>query len=81
MPLLAVGLYLTHGSPGLSSYPIAGRAGIPLESAQIGDLVAKVEARLRERPDDGEGGGVLCPGSRLSAPRALAGMTGVGSTP
>jgi cytochrome c-type biogenesis protein CcmH len=61
VPLLTVGLYLTHGSPDLPSYPVAGRAGVPLESAQIGDLVARVEARLRERPEDGEGWDVIAP--------------------
>jgi cytochrome c-type biogenesis protein CcmH len=32
-----------------------------LESAQLGDLVAKVEARLREHPEEGEGWDVIAP--------------------
>jgi cytochrome c-type biogenesis protein CcmH len=46
-PLLTLVLYLANGSPGLPSYPFAGRVASPLEQAQVGDLVAKVEARLR----------------------------------
>jgi cytochrome c-type biogenesis protein CcmH len=61
VPLLTLVLYLTYGSPGLPSYPIAARAHAPLESAQLGDLVAKVEARLREHPEEGEGWDVIAP--------------------
>jgi cytochrome c-type biogenesis protein CcmH len=61
VPALTLGLYLNYGSPGMPSYPIAGRANAPLESAQIGELVAKVEARLRTHPEDGEGWDVIAP--------------------
>ena len=37
------------------------RRTMPLEQAQIGDLVAKVEARLREHPEDGDGWDVIAP--------------------
>jgi cytochrome c-type biogenesis protein CcmH len=60
-PLLTLALYLANGSPGLPSYPVAGRAASPLEQAQVGDLVAKVEARLREHPEDGQGWDVIAP--------------------
>jgi cytochrome c-type biogenesis protein CcmH len=61
VPALTLGLYLTYGSPGMPSYPIGVRANAPLESAQIGELVAKVEARLRAHPEDGEGWDVIAP--------------------
>ena len=61
VPLLTLALYLTHGSPGLPSYPVAGSAQRPLEQAQIGELIARVEARLREHPEDGEGWDVIAP--------------------
>ncbi len=61
IPLLTLALYLTHGSPGLPSFPAAGHVQLPLERAQIGDLIAKVEARLREHPEDGEGWDVIAP--------------------
>ena len=61
VPLLTLGLYLTYGSPGVPSYPAASRMQAPVEGAQIGDLIAKVEARLREHPEDGEGWDVIAP--------------------
>jgi cytochrome c-type biogenesis protein CcmH len=61
VPLLTLVLYLAHGSPGLPSFPMAGRAQLPLERAQVGNLIAKVEARLREHPEDGEGWDVIAP--------------------
>ena len=41
--------------------PSPARAAAPLEQAQVGDLVAKVEARLREHPEDGQGWDVVAP--------------------
>ena len=61
VPLLTLALYLTHGSPDLPSYPMAGRTQFPLEQANVGELIAKVEARLREHPEDGQGWDVIAP--------------------
>jgi cytochrome c-type biogenesis protein CcmH len=61
VPVLTLGLYLTYGSPGLPSFPTSARTQVPLENAQIGELVAKVEARLREHPEEGEGWDVIAP--------------------
>ena len=61
VPLLTLGLYLTYGSPGLPSYPIAARKQAPLESARLDVLVARVEARLRQHPEEGEGWDVIAP--------------------
>ena len=61
IPLLTLALYLTHGSPGLPSFPATARTQMPIERAQISDLVAKVEARLREHPEDGDGWDVIAP--------------------
>ena len=61
IPLLTLALYLTHGSPGLPSFPATARTQMPIERAQIGDLIAKVEARLREHPEDGDGWDVIAP--------------------
>jgi cytochrome c-type biogenesis protein CcmH len=61
VPLLTLALYLTHGSPGLPSYPMVGRAQAPLEQANVGELISKVEARLREHPEDGQGWDVIAP--------------------
>ncbi len=61
VPLLTLAFYLGYGSPGLPSFPVAERGQLPLGQAQIGDLIAKVEARLREHPEDGEGWDVIAP--------------------
>ena len=61
VPLLTLALYLTHGSPGLPSYPMAGRSGLPLEQANVAELIAKVERQLREHPEDGQGWDVIAP--------------------
>ena len=61
IPLFTLALYLTHGSPGLPSFPATARTQMPIERAQISDLVAKVEARLREHPEDGDGWDVIAP--------------------
>ena len=54
-------LYLAFGSPGLPGRPYAARLNAPLEQASAADLVAKVEAHLRQHPDDGRGWDVLAP--------------------
>lgn len=62
LPLIALSLYLYAGAPGLPSQPSAERiATAPQESARIELLVAQVEARLREWPDDGQGWDVIAP--------------------
>ena len=60
-PVLTLGLYLSYGSPGVPSHPIAGRGEASLEQARIGELIAKVEARLREHPEDAAGWDVIAP--------------------
>jgi cytochrome c-type biogenesis protein CcmH len=61
IPVLTLSLYLTYGSPNMPGSPLSARARMPLEQAAIGDLVAKVEARLREHPEDGAGWDVIAP--------------------
>jgi cytochrome c-type biogenesis protein CcmH len=58
IPLLTLGLYLLHGSPGMPSSSLTART----ESASaLTDMVAKVEARLRNAPEDGRGWEVIAP--------------------
>ncbi len=59
--LASLGLYLTFGNPDLPSYPLAARLDGPAEAQSIDVLVAKVEKRLAERPDDGMGWSVIAP--------------------
>jgi cytochrome c-type biogenesis protein CcmH len=60
-PLLTLGLYLAQGSPMQPSSPLSSRREAALVDAQLGDLVAKVEARLRAHPEDGDGWDVIAP--------------------
>lgn len=61
VPLVAIGLYLAYGSPGVASNPFASRSDDGRDQAGVTALVAQVEARLREAPDDGKGWEVVAP--------------------
>ena len=53
LPLAAAGIYLVAGNPGAVSPPSAESPGVTLR--QIEAMVARLEARMRETPDDLEG--------------------------
>ena len=61
LPLLALGLYLVYGSPRLPDQPLAARLEDPASDRNLEALVARVEARLREHPEEGEGWEVIAP--------------------
>lgn len=61
LPAGAAGLYLSLGSPGLSSAPFAARLDASLEQRSIGSLVAQVEKHLEGNPEDGRGWEVIAP--------------------
>ncbi len=61
LPVLSLGLYLMRGSPSLPDQPLAARLEAPAGSERISGLVARVEARLRQHPEDGEGWDVIAP--------------------
>jgi len=61
IPLASVGLYLAFGAPNLPGRPLAARHAGPLDQASVAELVAKVETRLREHPEDGQGWDVIAP--------------------
>jgi cytochrome c-type biogenesis protein CcmH len=61
VPLLTIALYVYTGSPGLGSKPFAGGGKPVTETAEITELVQRVEARLRQFPEDGKGWDVLAP--------------------
>ncbi len=61
LPALALGLYLVYGSPRLPGQPLAARLQDPASDKNIEALVARVEARLREHPEEGEGWDVIAP--------------------
>ena len=61
LPLLSLGLYLTYGSPRLPDQPLAARLDDPANEQNIDALVARVEARLRAYPEEGQGWEAIAP--------------------
>ena len=61
IPALSVAAYLVLGAPALPSRPFAARLNSPAEQASVAELVARVEARLKEHPEDGQGWDVIAP--------------------
>jgi cytochrome c-type biogenesis protein CcmH len=61
LPLLALGLYLVYGSPRIPDQPLTARLEDPASDKNLEVLVARVEARLREHPEEGEGWEVIAP--------------------
>lgn len=61
VPVTSSALYLKYGSPGLSDQPLIARLSKPASGQNVETLVAQVEARLREHPQDGRGWEVIAP--------------------
>lgn len=61
IPVLALGLYALLGSPGLPDQPHAGRTPAAAARSQVEVMIAQVERRLREAPQDGNGWDVIAP--------------------
>jgi cytochrome c-type biogenesis protein CcmH len=61
LPVLAGGLYLRLGSPGMPDEPLASRAPTSVASASLGQLIEQVQAHLEKNPTDGRGWTVLAP--------------------
>ena len=61
IPALSLALYMFYGAPGKPGQPLSERLAAKVDTAQTNDLVAKVEARLREHPEDGKGWDVIAP--------------------
>lgn len=61
LPVVSLGLYLAYGTPGMPGDPLSARLAKSTMSENPNDLVAKVEERLREHPDDGTGWSVIAP--------------------
>jgi cytochrome c-type biogenesis protein CcmH len=61
LPLTALALYLAYGAPHLPDQPLAVRLQDPVNEQNLAALVARVEARLRVHPEEGEGWEVIAP--------------------
>jgi cytochrome c-type biogenesis protein CcmH len=60
VPALALGFYLVYGAPQVPDQPLEARLNDGSEPS-VASLVAQVEARLRENPQDGQGWDVIAP--------------------
>ncbi|HMM51298.1 MAG TPA: c-type cytochrome biogenesis protein CcmI, partial [Burkholderiaceae bacterium] len=71
VPLIAVGVYHRVGAPELASLDL--RAGHPpVDAGDVEALVAGIEQRTRERPDDGEAWAMLAEARRMQGRHAEA---------
>jgi cytochrome c-type biogenesis protein CcmH len=61
LPVLALAVYLSLGSPRLADFPLAERARPPDTTQPLETLVAQVERHLEKNPTDGRGWTVLAP--------------------
>jgi cytochrome c-type biogenesis protein CcmH len=61
IPLVALSLYLSLGSPNLPGQPLAARLAEPPAPDDIAALIAKVEEHLARAPEDGRGWEVIAP--------------------
>lgn len=61
VPLLAVGLYLHFGSPGLQDMPLEARLETPPEQQRLKTLIARAEQQLKSNPGDGRGWEIMAP--------------------
>lgn len=61
VPLLSIALYMYFGAPSLPDQPHAQRSAAKPEASKVGDLIAKVEERLKQHPEDAQGWEVLGP--------------------
>ena len=61
VPVISGALYFAYGSPNMPDRPLAARLSPSAGDEKVGSLVARVEARLRQFPEDGRGWAVLAP--------------------
>lgn len=61
LPVVGIGLYLVAGSPHLPDFPFRERKAADVGGSNVGDLISRVEERLREHPEDGKGWDVIAP--------------------
>ncbi len=58
---VSLGLYLTYGSPGVPDQPRQARLETAPSAQGLDDILRKVEARLRQHPEDGRGWDAVAP--------------------
>ncbi len=61
VPGFSVGLYMVLGKPELPDAPLTARLAAPPAETDLAAAVAKIEAHLKEHPDDARGWEILAP--------------------
>jgi cytochrome c-type biogenesis protein CcmH len=61
VPLIALAIYGAYGSPQLPSQPLSARLQAEPQRIDLAAAIAKIEAHLAARPDDGRGWEVVAP--------------------
>ncbi|MEL6287240.1 MAG: c-type cytochrome biogenesis protein CcmI [Pseudomonadota bacterium] len=60
VPLFSLGVYLTVGSPDVPDHPHGARSA-DQRGTPVAEMIRRVEARLKEAPEDGQGWDVIAP--------------------
>jgi len=61
VPLLALAIYGAYGSPQLPGQPLQARLQVDPQQLDVATALARIEAHLAQRPDDGRGWEVVAP--------------------
>lgn len=61
LPAISLSLYLYLGAPEFPDAPLAERLELPIERQDIGMLIGRLEQRLEQSPDHGEGWELIAP--------------------
>ncbi|MBY0531526.1 MAG: c-type cytochrome biogenesis protein CcmI [Xanthobacteraceae bacterium] len=61
IPALSLSLYLYLGAPEFPDAPLAERRALPVEQQDIGMLIGRMEERLEQNPNHGEGWELIAP--------------------
>jgi cytochrome c-type biogenesis protein CcmH len=61
VPALSLSLYLYLGAPEFPDAPLAARVSLPVEQQDIGMLIGRMEQRLEQNPDQGQGWELIAP--------------------
>lgn len=61
IPAVSLGLYYHYGSPSLYDAPLSGRTAEMRDNSNFAAMIAQVEKRLEDKPDDGVGWATIAP--------------------
>lgn len=61
VPALSLSLYFNYGAPEFPDAPFAERVAVPVEQQDIGMLIGRLEERLAQNPNHGEGWELIAP--------------------